>query len=825
MPSVANSKDSVHRIGNDAEFSAPTSFYEPTERIENIKAELLASPYSICLERPVLLDKFWHSRDYSPHDHYLVKRAKALAYVFSHRKPRIYNHELIIGNMTSKRIAANYYPEGGSINILEDIFRLEKRAVPLHLSPREKLHLFYLGIRNLKRSVGWEAFLKHPGRISYLINNTFLAQRYFVTEVAGISHQAGNYWNIVHHGLRRADEIARTCLETKKLIDGTPLNDDQIAFYNAIRITIDGICKMAANLADEAERLAALPETSPERSKELQELAGICRHVPYNPARTFWEGLQSCWLMHIIMNLEDYEQGLSWGRLDQILYPLYLRDIEEGRLNPEKAVELIASFQLKCCETMPLFSKRIDQFFSGNTVGQGITLGGTDVEGHDVTNELSALFLDAYAQILTREPNIHVRIHEHTPDWLLEKAVEVLQMGNGSPALFGDKAIVRALENAGMTREHARDYAVIGCVELGSQGRTYNSSDAALFNLPLCLELALNRGRKFSSGFLPGKRLGPVTPPVSAMKTFDDVVKAYREQVASVVDEAVKVIGWLENAYRKIRTSPVNSIMTEGCLEKGYDITSGSARYDFTSLQIVGLADVADSLYAIKKLVYEDKRLTLEEFTQILKNNYKGHEVLRTEIISRFPHYGNGNPEVDYMMQVAVDAFTDAVTAHRNTRGGQYLVGVYSMTCNVPFGKATGAMPNGRLAGQVLSNGLSSSNGADRTGPTAALRSAAFVDNLNFGNCLALNIKFDKKVVANRAGKKAVAALFRSYLVDQGGMQVQVNMIDSDLLRKAKENPAAYPGLLVRVAGYCAYFKDLPPDVQDEIIARTEYGG
>ncbi|MDD5711418.1 MAG: pyruvate formate lyase family protein, partial [Smithellaceae bacterium] len=531
------------------------------------------------------------------------------------------------------------------------------------------------------------------------------------------------------------------------------------------------------------------------------------------------------WLVHVALNLEDFEQGLSFGRMDQILLPLYRADIAAGRLAPERALEITASFCLKTCETMPLYSQRIDQFFSGNGVAQAFTLGGTDAQGNDVTNELSGLILNAYAQVLTREPAVHVRIHPATPSWFLDKSVELLQLGTSRPSFFGDEAVVQALEYAGMTREHARDYAVIGCVEMASQGRTYNSSDAALFNLPICLELALNEGRRFhGKARIEGRRqFGAATPPVTEMKTFDGVLEAFRAQVRDGVTDMVKVITWLEEAYRTVRPTPVNSIVTDGCMAKGKDVTWGGGLYDYTSVQAAGLADAGDSLYALNKVVFEDKRMSLSEFVEVLKNNFRGHEALQAELATKFPRYGNGDTAADRMTQHAADAFSDAVWAHKNSRDGQYVLGFYSMTYHLGFGRITGALPNGRPAGKRLSNGLAPVDGAERLGPTAVLRSAAFLDSRKWTNCHALNLKFDKKIVQGEAGRRALVALFKNYFA-QGGMQVQVNVLDAETLRAAKKDPASYPGIVVRVAGYCAYFNDLQPDVQDEIIERTAHG-
>ncbi|MGO9214091.1 MAG: pyruvate formate lyase family protein [Syntrophales bacterium] len=801
-------------------------FITPTSRIADIRVELLSTPYSICLERPKLLEEFWSSaegRRSAKTEHPLVHRALALQYIFSHRKPRIYEGELIIGNMTSKRIAANYYIEGGSINILEDIARLRKRTIPLKLTGMETAELLRIGLKNAFKSVAAKALLK-PTRFSYFLD-FFRAKRHFVTEEAGVGHQVGNYWMVVHEGLHRPYEEAKQRLKEGKLANGAPLNADQVAFFRSVVITIEGIRKMAENLAIEAERKASQSGVTEKRRAELLESALSCRRVPFEPAQTYLEGLQATWLVHVAMNLEDFEQGLSFGRMDQILLPLYSSDIAQGRLTPERATEITASFCLKTCETMPLYSQRVDKFFSGNGVAQAFTLGGTDAEGNDVTNELSGLILNAYAQILTREPAVHVRIHPGTPEWFFHKSVELLQQGTSRPSFFGDTAVVRALEEAGMTKVHARDYSVIGCVEMASQGRTYNSSDAALFNLPLCLELALNQGRRFHGKARIGgpRRFGAPTQPASALKTFEDVLEAFRAQVRHGVDDLVKVISWLEEVYRTLRPTPVNSILTQGCLDKGKDVTWGGGLYDYTSIQAAGLADAGDSLYALNKVIFEEKRFSLEEFVQILKDNFRGRDDLRVELATKFPHYGNGNPAVDRMTQLAADAFADALWAHKNTRGGQYVPGFYSMTCHIGFGKVTGALPNGRAGGTRLSNGLAPVDGSERLGPTAVLRSAAFLDSRKWTNCHALNLKFDKHIVQGETGRNALVNLFKHYFA-QGGMQVQVNILDAQTLKAAKKDPLSYPGIVVRVAGYCAYFNDLQPDVQDEIIERTAHG-
>lgn len=781
-----------------------------SDRIEGIRLEMAAEPYSICLERPTLLDSYWRSSA-AKGKHYYIQRAEALAYIYTNRCPRIYADELILGNISSKRIAANYYPEGGSIHILEDLFKLEKRSgIPLHLTRREKRRLLYLGLRHFRRSVAAQTMLK-PGWIGYFLD-FFRAKRYYITEVAGISHLVPGHDYVITKGLRHPYELAG-----EKLKLGS-LSPDQAAFYEGVRIVIDGIRAMSENLAKEAEKLAAA-ESEAGRRIELLESAEICRRIPFEPARTFREGLQAAWLIHLSLNLEDFEQGISFGRLDQFLYPLYQQDLKEGRIDSEGARELLACLCLKCGETIPLYSERINRYFGGNAVGQGITLGGVDEGGNDVSNELSCLVLEAFAQVLTREPSLHARLHPDSPPWFLDECARLIQTGTGRPSLFNDQAVCAALEEAGFSKEHARDYAVIGCVEMGSQGRTYNSSDAALFNLPLCLELALNQGRRFSSG----GSMGAATPPVSTMSSFDDLLQAFRAQIKDGVKDMVKVITRLEGSYRIHRPTPLNSIVTQGCLERGADVTWGGAIYDYTSVQGVGLADAGESLYAVKRLVFEEKRMTLPELVGMLKTNFKGHKSLQVELKNRFPRYGTDCPEVDQLVQAAADAYSDAVEEHRNSRGGRYICGFYSMTCHHGFGRHTGALPNGRPAGRRLSNGLSPVDGADTAGPTALLNSAARMNSRHWANCCALNLKLDRTAVQGEKGRRTLSSLVDGFF-RQGGMQLQINVLDAEQLRSAKEEPEAYPGLLVRVSGYCAYFRDLSPEVQDEIIERTAHG-
>ena len=578
---------------------------------------------------------------------------------------------------------------------------------------------------------------------------------------------------------------------------------------------------MAINLADKADMQAAIPGINPGRRVELIEVANACRNVPYEPALTFFQGLQSCWLIHMAMNLEDIGDGVSFGRLDQILYSLYNQDMNESRMTKGRAVKILAAFGLKTCEIMPTYSLNNEQFRNGYAVAQAITLGGIDNSGNDCTNELSGLFIDACVQMHTREPALFVRVHKKTPSWFMDKALLALQLGCGRPSFYGDTAVIRALENGGVTGVDARDYAVIGSGGLAAQGCTYNSSNAAFLNLPVCLELALNEGKCIMGTAAFWNREGIKTPPVQEMNSFDDVLESFRCQVQNAMDEIVCRIKWLEEAYRIIRPTPVNSILTESCMDKALDVTWGGGMYDLTSIQGVGLADVGDSLYAIKKIVYDDKRYTLEELVRILKKDFRGNEDLRMELFE-LPGYGSGNSKADQMTQIAADIFTDKIQSRLNSREGRFIPGFSSLTAHHYFGSKTGALPYGRHAGQRLAAGISPVYGKDVSGPAAVLSSIVGLDSGKWINSCSVKLKFEKEGVAGNSGREKMSELIKSYF-EKGGMQLQLNILDGEMLGQARDNHFAFPDIIVNVEGYCSYFNDLSSSVKNELIDSTSH--
>jgi formate C-acetyltransferase len=533
------------------------------------------------------------------------------------------------------------------------------------------------------------------------------------------------------------------------------------------------------------------------------------------PPETFHEALQALWLIHMAVNLEGLNSAISFGRIDQYLYPYYKADLEAGRITPEKTRELLLLFSAKAVEHVFLISERTSQYHGGYLVVQAAIVGGLDEAGNDATNELTYIFLDVMEQLGLRDPNYQARIHKDCPEPYMRRVADVARKGGGIPALFSDEASIAALTSHGYPLSEARNYAIVGCVELALPGRSFFSTDAGLMNLPLCLELALNQGRRFGKK----TRLGADTPDPSTMTNMNQVLDAFRGQVEFMVKRMVADLKVMERGNRDYHPTPLSSMLVDGCIETGKDVTAGGALYNSSGVQGVGLADVADSLAALENVVFIQKKYLLSNVVEAVKNNFRDAGVLRSELL-KAPKFGNDKTLPDSYANMAAHIFHDALSRHTNTRGGQYVPGFYSVTCHVAFGKRTPALPSGRLAGEPFAPSLGPSNGKDRLGPTALLNSVAHVDSRLAMNGYALNLRFDPETLSGEKGVTVLSSLVKGFF-SQGGMELQLNVMDAAKLEDARLNPGKYPGLVVRVAGYCAYFDDLPDDSKLEIISRT----
>jgi pyruvate formate-lyase/glycerol dehydratase family glycyl radical enzyme len=769
------------------------------ERLETIRQDLLNSKNELCPERAYLITEFFkHHNDRS--EPVVVQKARALAYLLEHKKVSIFPGELIVGNAGTGRKVCIIQPELASTFMAQELLWIDRRKTnPFKISLKDRLKLMTGVIPYwLRWSMPIRMFhnpAKMPGYIKHQLHPTY----YLINEAGGIGHFLPDYEKIIKLGTRGYMES----------MEG--LDTDLAA---AARIVCGALERWAERLAGEAERLAAV-ETDENRGDELLEIARICRKVPRRPAETLQEALQSMWTTHLAVMLESLNSAVSFGRIDQYLCPYYQKDIDSGRLTREQATELMLLFSAKATEHVFLLSKMISEYHGGFLVVQAAIVGGTDGDGGDATNPFTYVMLDVMEKHRMRDPNYQARVHKGSPAQYLERALDVARKGFGAPALFNDGAVVAALVEHGFPVEDARNYGIVGCVEPSIPGKSFLSTDAGLFNLPICMELALNEGRRWRSRI----RSGAATADPAGFQDIDDVIDAFQVQLDHQVDRMIDDFHMVEKGNMDYHPTPLSSMLVEGCLESGRDLTEGGATFNSSGIQGVGVADVADSLAALEKLVFREKRYTMAEVTEALRGDFEGREALRVEL-TRAPKYGNEDRQADGYADLVVRMFHDSLARHRSNRGGDYVPGFYSVTCHVAFGAVTGALPSGRKAGQPFGNGVGPACGADRSGPTALLNSVSSLDSSLMPNGNALTLRFDPADVRGEKGVNVLVGLTKGFF-ERGGMELQMNVLDPEMLQDARSHPGKYPELVVRVAGYCARFDDLPDSTKQEIVNRT----
>lgn len=781
----------------------------PMSRTEMLKVRQLSLPREICLQRARFLTQSYMETEGEP---MVIRRAKALKHILCNLSVNIWPGELIVGSITSRERGAGVYPEGylGQRVSGEIDFVGERETNPFSITPEE--------IRGLKQDIMpyWEdKYFEVYARELWSKEVDDLVYQYgifILTEIAGIGHILLNHQRVLELGLEGIIKETDGCLSQLK-----GENSDKKDFYEAVKISCQAAIDFAARYAKKAEGLAT-KERGKKRKAELENIAQICRNVPAQPARTFREALQAIYFVHIIAQIEDYEPAISVGRIDQILYPFYKRDVKEGRLSSEEAQTLLECFYLKLNSVIPLFDAGAEFGFGGGTAWANLIVGGTDEKGKDITNDVSYLAIDAREHTCLAQPNFGVRLHRGTPAKFFDRVCQSAASGKGALALYNDEVIVPALHKRGIALGDARNYALIGCVEPGVPGRSFTSSDSGLLNLPLAVELALNQGRSRISE----KQIGTKTKDPREFKTIREVVEAYREQVEYLAEKMVEGTNVLGQVHAEHEPAPFASSFTEDCLREGKDLTWGGARYNFTGFQGVGVATVGDCLAAIDKLVFTEKRITMAQLLDALEKDFEGSEPLREMLVNRAPKYGNDDDDADGFACEAAEIFCRAVERHRNYRGGKYQPGLYSVTSHTIFGAVVGALPNGRKAGEPVSPSVSPAQGMNISGPTATLKSAAKINYELVTNGAALNLKFNPTSFKGEKDMQVFHSLLRTFF-DLGGMHLHCNIVDKQTLLAAKEHPEEYQDLIVRVAGYSARFIDLLPVIQDEIISRTEH--
>jgi pyruvate formate-lyase/glycerol dehydratase family glycyl radical enzyme len=781
-------------------------------RTAKLNNELLAVKPEICIERARLVTDSYRETEVEP---MLIRRAKAIAKVLKEMTIFIQRDQLIAGTQASRLRAAPLFPETEASYLGKEIDLFEKREQDrLIVRPKIKQELTedilpYWKNKNIKK-LALAAMPQQTRRLVQLEDQIFSVDIHLT---GSIGHVLVDYDKVLGRGLLDIKEEIEERIRKLDLTD--PDEGQKLNFYEAEIMLCDAIVEWAGRYADEAERLAK-EEKDKRWKEELELIARICRRVPAYPAEDFREAIQSFWFNHLLLYIEQDGLAVSPGRFDQYMYPYLKKSIAEQRMSKEEAQELLECLWIKFTEIMRAYDFECAKYYAGFSISENVVLGGQDRAGRDATNELSYMCLEAEAHTKLPQPNLGVRIHPNTPDTFLMKAVDVASAGRTKPEFFNDTIGIAVMLSLGVPLEDARDYGISGCVE-AVPPHCNGMTNSAMSNIGKALELALNDGKCR----LSGKQVGPNTGDPRSFKSIKDLIDAFEQQVRFYVREMVTAINIIERTHAQYYPLPYFSLVIDDCIERGLDVTAGGARYNYTGPQAVGLGDVADSLAAVKQFVFEDQQLTMDDLIDALDRNFEGMDTLRQKLITQSPKWGNDDDYVDDLAREVVRIFCSEVSRYRNTRGGVYRPGVYSVSANVPLGLHVGALPNGKLSRAPLADGVAPVHGCDLRGPTAIAKSIAKLDHEIITNGTILNMKFTPKLLEDNSGKRSLANLIRTYF-DLGGWHVQFNVVSADTLRAAQKQPEKHKGLIIRVAGYSAFFVELDTAVQDDIIERTE---
>lgn len=593
-----------------------------------------------------------------------------------------------------------------------------------------------------------------------------------------------------------------------------PEDIEKIYFYKSIVDTTEGVMIYAQRMSDYAAQLAA-KETNPKRKAELTKIAEINARVPKHKPETFWEAIQAVWTIESLLVVEENQTGMSIGRVDQYMYPYFKKDLEEGRMNEYQAFELAGCMLIKMSEMMWITSEGGSKFFAGYQPFVNMCVGGVTRQGQDATNELTYLLMDAVRHVKVYQPSLACRIHTGSPREYLKKIVQVVKAGLGFPACHFDDTHIKMMLAKGVSIEDARDYCLMGCVEPQKSGRLYQWTSTAYTQWPICIELVLNHGVPLWYG----KQVCPDMGDLSRFKTYAEFEDAVKDQIKYITKLTSVATVISQRVHRDLAPKPLMSIMYEGCMENAKDVSAGGAMYNFgPGVVWSGLATYADSMAAIKKLVFDDKKYTLEDMNNALKSDFVGYEQLRTDCLNA-PKYGNDD---DYADLIAADLINFTETEHRKYKTLYSILshGTLSISNNTPLGQMTGASANGRRAWTPLSDGISPTQGADYKGPTAIIKSVSKMSNDNMNIGMVHNFKIMSGLLDTPEGEEGLITLIRT-ACHLGNGEMQFNYLDNDTLLDAQKHPENYRDLIVRVAGYSAFFVELCKDVQDEIISRT----
>ena len=818
--------------------------YAKMPEIESYRAKLITESYKETEDQPII-----------------TRRAKAFSHILHNIPIIIRDEELIVGSNSIAPRGCQTFPEFSFQWLEDELDTVETRiADPFYISEQAKadlreVHKYWKGKTTSELATAYMA----PEAIRAIDHNIFTPGNYFYN---GVGHVTVKYWEVLEIGYEGIMAKAQAELDHCNVGDGDYA--ERSRFLEAVIMSCQAVIDYANRYAKLALEMAEKC-TDPQRKAELLVIASNCSKVPAKGATNFWEACQSFWFVQQLLQMESSGHSISPGRFDQYMYPYYKKDIESGAITRTAAQELIDCIWVKLNDLNKVRDAASAEGFAGYSLFQNLIVGGQNKDGEDMTNDLSFMCIEASMHVHLPAPSLSIRVWNGSPHDLLIKAAELTRTGIGLPAYYNDEVIIPALQNRGLSLADAREYNIIGCVEPQKAGKTEGWHDAAFFNMCRPLELV------FANGMDQGEMVGIPTGDVTKMETFDEFYDAYKKQMEYCISLLVNADNAIDVAHAKRCPLPFLSSMIDDCIKRGKTVQEGGAVYNFTGPQGFGIANMADSLYAIRQLVYQEKKFTMEELKEALAWNYgKGLDeqsvrdittgilremtesgakvdadtaaaVLKSvmnaqmspekmaryqeihDMIAEVPKFGNDLPEVDYFARDVAYTYTRPLQNFKNPRGGQYQAGLYPVSANVPLGGQTGATPDGRYAHTPVADGVSPSAGKDVNGPTAAASSVAKLDHFIVSNGTLLNQKFHPSALSGREGLEKFVALIRSYF-DQKGMHMQFNVVSRETLLDAQAHPENYKHLVVRVAGYSALFTTLSKSLQDDIIRRTEQG-
>ncbi len=784
----------------------------PTERLVKLKENFLKQVPSISTYRARAVTKITKENPGLPK---IELRAKCFRYCCETAPLVIQDNELIVGNPTGGPRVGAFAPDIAWRWMVDEIDTIGERPQdPFYISEedkrimREELFPFWEG-----KSVDeyCETQYREAG-VWALSGESMVSDCSYHAINGGGDSNPGYDVILMKKGMLDIQQEARDHLA--QLDYENPDDLEKIYFYKSVIDTTEGVMIYAKRLSDYAAELAA-KESDPKRKAELLEISRVNARVPAHKPESFWEAIQAVWTIESLLPVEENQTGMSIGRVDQYMYPFYKHDIETGKLNNFQAFELAGCMLIKMSEMMWITSEGGSKFFAGYQPFVNMCVGGITRDGRDATNELTYLLMDAVRHVKIYQPSLACRIHQKSPQKYMKKIVDVIRAGMGFPACHFDDTHIKMMLAKGVSIEDARDYCLMGCVEPQKAGRLYQWTSTSYTQWPIAIELVLNHGVPLWYG----KQVTPDLGDLDQYKTYEEFDAAVKEQIKYITKWTSVATVISQRVHRDLAPKPLMSIMYEGCMENGRDVSAGGAMYNFgPGVVWSGLATYADAMAAIKKLVFDEKKYTLKELNKALVANFEGYEQVRQDCLDA-PKYGNDDDYVDY---IAADLINFTEMEHRKYKTLYSVLshGTLSISNNTPFGQMTGASAGGREAWTPLSDGISPTQGADFKGPTAIIKSVSKMSNDNMNIGLVHNFKLMAGLLDTPEGEQGIITLLRTACA-LGNGEMQFNYMDNKTLLDAQKHPDRYKDLVVRVAGYSAFFTELCKDVQDEIISRT----